>query len=84
MKSFLCRNPVLKPKKAKNISVNQAVCTNPVTLEKFFIQYKEVCRENGIDLPLYIWNYDKSGVQDIPKEDEVIGVKGEKAETRTF
>ena len=50
-----------------------------MTVQNFFTQYQEVCTEHNIDLPLYIWNCDESGVQDIPKEDEVIGVKEKKA-----
>ena len=33
LKSFLCRNPLLKPKKAKNISVNCTMCANPVVMK---------------------------------------------------
>ena len=54
------------------------MCANPMTIANFFTQYQGVCDEYNIDSPLYIWNCDESGVQDIPKEEEVIGVWGEK------
>ena len=34
--------------------------------------------------PMNIWNTDKSGVQDIPKEEEVIGVTGKKVHTMSL
>ena len=55
------------------------MCANPMTIANFFTQYRGVCDEYNINSPLYIWNCDESGVQDIPKEEEVIGVWGEKA-----
>ena len=35
-----------------------------------------------MDLPYYIWNCDESGVQDVPKEEEVVGVVHEKANSQ--
>ena len=70
------------PKKSRNISVNRTLCANPATVNKFFDQYKEVCERNNIDSPLYIWNCDDSGVQNVPKEQEVIGVAREKAQSQ--
>ena len=58
------------------------MCANPTTVEKFFDQYKKVCTQYSIESPLYIWNCDESGVQDVPKEEEVVGVVGEKANTQ--
>ena len=49
------------------------MCANPMTITNFFTQYQGVCDEYNIDSPLYIL-----GVQDVPKEEEVIGVWGEK------
>ena len=57
------------------------MCTNPNTVASFFDQYKKVCDQYNIESPLYIWNWDESGVQDVPKE-EVVGVVGEKANSQ--
>ena len=58
------------------------MCTNPTTVASFFDQYKKVCDQYNIESPLYIWNCDESGVQDVPKEEEVVGVVGEKANSQ--
>ena len=75
LKGFLRRHRQLHPKKSKNISVNWAMCANPSTVASFFDQYKKVCDQYNIELPLYIWNCDESGVQDVPKEEVVVGEK---------
>ena len=70
--------PSAKAKKAKNISINRAMCANPITIGAFFTQYHQICEDLDIISPMYIWNCDESGVQDVPKEDEVIDVVGKK------
>ena len=62
LKGFLRHYPQLKPKKAKNISVNRAMCANPITIGGFLIQYHQVCEKFNIISPMYIWNCDESGV----------------------
>ena len=52
------------------------MCANPATVNNFFDHYKEVLEDNGIESPLNIWNCDESGVQNVPKEQDVIGVVG--------
>ena len=74
LKTFLKCYPLLRPKKAKNISINRAMCANPITVGAFFTQYHQICEDLDIISPMYIWNCDENGVQDVPKEDEVIGV----------
>ena len=76
LKAFLKHYPLLGPKTAKNISINRAMCTNPITVGAFFTQYHQICEDFDIILPMYIWNCDESGVQDVPKEDEVISSWG--------
>ena len=56
------------------------MCVNPITIGAFFTQYHQICEDLDIISPMYIWNCDESGVQDVPKEDEVIGVVGEKVQ----
>ena len=82
LKGFLHRHKNLHPKKSKNISVNHAMCANPATVNNFFDQYKQVLEDNGIESPLNIWNCNDSGVQNISKEQDVIGVLGEKANSQ--
>ena len=36
-----------------------AMCANPVSLDRFFTQYKEVCTKFSNKSPLYIWNCDE-------------------------
>ena len=50
--------------------------TNLATVGGFFTQYHHMCGK----FDMYIWNYDESGVQDIPKEEDGIGVTGKKAQ----
>lgn len=83
LKGFLKRHQRLRVKKAKNLSVNRAMCANPAKMGSFFDQYEKVLREMGIDSPDNIWNCDESGVQDIPKDGTyVIGATGEKTFTQ--
>ena len=58
------------------------MCANPATVNNFFDHYKKVLEDNGIESPLNIWNCDESGVQNVPKEQDVIGVVGEKANSQ--
>ena len=82
LKGFLRCYPQLKPKKAKNISVNRVMCANPITIGGFFTQYHQVWEKFNSISPMYISNCDESGVQDVPKEEEVIGVAGEKPQAK--
>ena len=72
--------PTIEAKKGQNISVKRAMCTNPATVRGFFTQYHQVCEKFDIEFPMYLWNCDERGVQDVPKVEEVIGVTGEKAQ----
>ena len=57
------------------------MCANKPTIEKFFNMYEHLLKMFKIESSTNIWNTDKSGVQDVLKEEEVIGVTGEKAHT---
>ena len=54
------------------------MCANKPTIDKFFNMYKDPLKQFNIKNPMHIWNTDESGIQDILKEEEVIGVMGEK------
>ena len=71
-------------KKGHNLSVNWAMCANKATIEKIFNMYEHLLKVFKIENPMNIWNTDKSGIQDMPKEEEVIGVIGKKAHTMSL
>ena len=81
LKDFLKRFPEVHLKKGHNLSVNRAMCTNKPTIDKFFNLYQDLLQKLNIESSMHIWNTDESGVQDVPKEEQVIGVTGEKAHT---
>ena len=55
------------------------MCANKPTIDKFFNLYKDLRKQLNIKNLMHIWNTDENGVQDIPKEEKVIDVMGEKA-----
>ena len=59
------------------------MCVNKPTVDKFFNLYEKIVKDYHIESPMNIWNCDKSGVQDVPKEQEVLGVTGEKTSNIT-
>ena len=59
------------------------MCANKPTLDKFFNLYEEIIKDYRIESPMNIWNCDKSSVQDVPKEQEVLKVIGEKTSNVT-
>ena len=68
-------------KKGHNLSVNRAMCANKPTFDKFFVMYQHLLNIFDIKNPINIWNCDESGVQNMPKEEDVTGVTGEKVHT---
>ena len=81
LKGFLKWFPEVHLKKGHNLSVNRAMCANKPTIDKFFNPYQDLLQKLNIKSPMHIWNTDESGVQDVPREEQVIGVMGEKAHT---
>ena len=53
---------------------------NPTVIRKWFDLLKKIQTEVGIVSPAQIWSGDKTGVQNIPKEIKVLGIKN----IRTF
>ena len=59
------------------------MCTNRPTINKWFDQYEALLQELKIESPMSIWNCNESGVQDVPKEKDVLGITGEKTNNVT-
>ena len=78
---FLHRHPEVRHKKAHNLLVNRAMCSNPAVFKKWFEQYKQELESLNITSPEQIWNCDETGCQDVPKEWEVVGETGVDAYT---
>jgi 4-hydroxybenzoate polyprenyltransferase len=87
------RQPELKMKNVKNLSLHRAKCTSTLAIQAWFRQYKEWLRILNITDGDQLWNVDESGLCDQPKDDrEVVGhrdepqfqvVWGEKGENHT-
>ena len=81
LQNFLKRFPEVHIKKGHNLSVNRAMCANKPTIDKFFIMYQHLLNIFDIKNPMKIWNCDESRMQDVRKEEHIIGVTGEKVHT---
>ena len=68
-------------KKGHNLSINRAMYTNKLTVDKIFIMYQWLLNIFDIENPMNIWNCDESRVQDMPEKENIIGVAGEKVHT---
>ena len=51
------------------------MAANEPNVQKWFVEYKQVLNDLGINSPEQIWSGDETGVQNIPKEEKVIVVK---------
>ena len=78
LKDFPKHHPEIRIKEAHNLSINRAMCANKLTVDKFFNLYEKIVKDYHIESPMNIWNCNESGVQDVSKEQEVLGVTGEK------
>ena len=80
LKGFMKCKPKLWKKNAQNLSAAHAMAANPVQVEKFFLLLKQWVRQWQIEYkPNNIWNVNKTGISDVPKERRVIGVVHEHA-----
>ena len=60
------------------MSLHRASCANAYQVAKFFRLYKQLLEKFELNYkPYNTWNIDKTRIPDIPKEQKVIGVKGE-------
>ncbi len=76
MSSFVKRNPDLKLKDAKDISIYRSFSANPSTINKWFDLFEKILQDNDITGPKKIWNCNETGLQDVPEKRKVIGVSG--------
>ena len=69
------------------------MAANEPNVRKWFDEYQEVLKDLGINSPEQIWSGDETGVQNVPKEQLVVGatgtpasqtVSGEQGETSTI
>ena len=75
LRRFLVCHPDITLKKAHNLSIAQAMGANPTVIGNWFQLLKKIQDTAGIISPDQIWSGDETGVQNIPKEVKVLGVK---------
>lgn len=79
LKGFLNRHPSLNVRKADNLSVDRAEGANEEHVRNWFVQYIRVLRSLNIRSGDQIWNCDETGLVTVPRERNVIAVKGERS-----
>ena len=80
LKGFLKRHPEITLRTAKNLSIARAMGANPTVISNWFSLLEEIKTKFRILSPCQIWSGDETGIQNIPKEVKVLGVK----KIRTF
>ena len=55
------------------------MAANEPNVRKWFLEYKKVLNDLNINSPEQIWSGDETGVQNVPKDEVVLCVKGKKA-----
>ena len=68
--------PEIRVKIAKKLSIARAMAANELNVCKWFDEYQEVLKDLGINSPEQIWSGDETGVQNVPKEQLVMGTTG--------
>ena len=76
----MARHLTITLKKARNLSIACAMGANPTVKSQWFDLLKKIQTEVGIVYPAQIWSGDETGVQNVPKEIKVLGIKN----IRTF
>ena len=85
--------PEIRVKKARNLSIARAMAANEPKVKKWFAEYEQVLKDLEINSPEQIWPGNETGVQNVPKEQLVVGatgtpacqtVSGEQGETSTI
>ena len=59
----------------KNLSIAHAMGANPSVISNWFSLLEEIKTKFKILSPCQIWSGDETGIQNIPKEVKVLGVK---------
>ena len=75
LRGFLLCHPDISLKKAHNLYIAQAMGANPTVIGKWFKLLKDVKDRAGIISPDQIWSGDETGIQNMPKEVKVLGMK---------
>ena len=75
LRRFLVCHPDITLKKAHNLSIAQAMGANSTVIGNWFQLLKKIQDTAGIISPDQIWSGDETGVQNVPKEVKVLGVK---------
>ena len=76
MNGFLARHPII----TKNLLIAHAMGANPTVIIQWFDLLKKIQTKVGIVSPAQIWSGDETGIENIPKEIKVLGIKN----IRTF
>jgi hypothetical protein len=74
-----CNREGLKKMTPRNMSLQRAMASGAKTVDTFFEKYKKLREENNIN-SRNIWNIDETGMDTIPVNPKVIGVKGQQAQ----
>ena len=72
---FLSQHPQITLKKARNLSITRAMGANPTVIGSWFTLLDKIKKTAGITSPDQIWSGDEMGVQNVPKEVKVLGLK---------
>ena len=72
-KGFHRRYPHIKVHRVTNLSVVRTMTANEPKICNWFKEYQQVIKTCGIVSPEQIWSGDKTGVQNIPKEEKFLG-----------
>ena len=75
LKSFLKCHPEITLQTAKNLSIAHAMGANPTVISNGFGLLEEIKTKFRILSPCQIWSEDETGIQNVPKEVKVLGVK---------
>ena len=75
LKGFLKHHPEIILRTAKNLSIAHAMGANPTVISNWFSLLEEIKTKFRILSPCQIWSGDEPGIQNIPKEVKVLGVK---------
>ena len=75
LRGFLSRHPQITLKKAHNLSIAHTMGANPTVIGSWFTLLDKIKKTAGITSPDQIWSGDEMGVQNVPKEVKILGLK---------
>ena len=75
LRGFLSCHPQIILKKARTLSIARAMGANPTVIGSWFTLLGKIKKTAGITSPDQIWSGDEMGVQNVPKEVKVLGLK---------